>query len=250
MQIRSAVAAIFGGLGIAIAACTGRPKTASVGGDLYLLMQNGDVKRGAGNTVRLLGDSGPLRESMQGVCRWYAEQRYGVAALGRRALAADMSSLDAINRAERLSTQWQDSETAARAGVRVRMMTALIGHKVAEAATGVNGHYQFAGLAPARYVLWAETEIGDHHYTWWAPIALQPGDSVKKDLDNSTESDSLFYCEQYADSAMAAESLAAAARLNPLHECYREAERRTSGYLEDRIGACNRKFGHTGTRRY
>ncbi len=37
-----------------------------------------------------------------------------------------------------------------------------------------------------------------------------------------------------------------AARLKPLHDCYREARRVTTGYLEDRIAACNREFGYSG----
>src|SRR5207249_1487230 len=135
------------------------------------------------------------------------------------------------------------------ASMRAQMAAALLGAKLAESATGVNAHYQFTGLAPGRYVLWAWTEIGDHRYTWWAPIALAAGDSAKKDLDNSTEADHVVYCGQYADSvdaavaaAAVAESVAAAARVKPLHDCYRDAQRVTTGYLEDRITACNRKF--------
>jgi hypothetical protein len=141
--------------------------------------------------------------------------------------------------------------------MRAQMASVLVGAKVNESATGVNAHYQFTGLAPGRYVLWAETEIGDQHYTWWAPIALAAGDSAKKDLDNSSEADHLVYCGRYADSlagvasaAAAAESVAAAARVKPLHDCYREAQRATTGYLEDRIAACNRKFGYPGIERH
>jgi hypothetical protein len=215
---------ILASLTTALPTCAGKPKAASVGGDVYLLMQNGDVKRGAANTVRLLADSASLRQAMDGVC--------------------------------------PGSETTPEAKVRAQMAAVLLGAKVAESATGVNAHYQFTGLAPGQYVLWAETEIGDHRYTWWAPIALAAGDSAKKDLDNSTEADHLVYCGPHADSvtaaasaaaaawsvAAAAESVAAAARVKPLYDCYREARRVTTGYLEDRIAACKRKFGYLVTK--
>jgi hypothetical protein len=227
--MRTALAiALIASLTPAWGGCAGKPKTASVGGDVYLLMQNGDVKRGAANTVRLLADSGSLRQGMDRLCRWYAGRRDTLAALGR------------------LSRAWFDSEAILDAAMRGRMTATLVGARVTESATGVNAHFQFTGLTPGRYVLWAETEIGEHHYTWWAPLVLAAGDSAKKDLDNSTEADHFVYCGQYADSVAAAESVATAARLKPLRDCYREARRVTTGYLEDRIAACNRKFGYTG----
>jgi len=50
---------------LAIVACN---KPASVDGDIYLVMQNGDVKRGAGNTVRLLKAADSSRAGRDSVC--------------------------------------------------------------------------------------------------------------------------------------------------------------------------------------
>ena len=100
------------------------------------------------------------------------------------------------------------------------------------APTGVNAHYRFADVAPGAYILWAETQIGDHHYTWWAPIRVAPGDSLSRDLDNSVEANAELYCgeERVAvlrtvlaeDSARRAEQLAADA---PKRQRERERER-------------------------
>ena len=246
MRTPPAIALVIAGVTLTFPACAGKSNTASIGGDLYLLMQNGDVKRGAANTVRLLADSS-LRPAMDGLCRSYAGR---LAALGRRPKPARSPSWPLLMAA------WVDSQRTLEANVRAQMSTVLLGAKAAESATGVNGHYQVTGLAPGRYVLWAETEIGDRHYTWWAPLALAAGDSVNKDLDNSAEADHLVYCGHYADSVSAAESLAdaaesvaAALRAKPLQDCYRDANRATTGYLEDRIAECNRKFGNPGIKR-
>ena len=67
MRTSPMIALIVTSLTLAFPACGGKQKTASVGGDVYLLMQNGDVKRGAANTVRLLADSAPLRQAMNGL---------------------------------------------------------------------------------------------------------------------------------------------------------------------------------------
>ena len=99
------------------------------------------------------------------------------------------------------------------------------GATVRAAPTGVNGRYRFAGVTPGAYVLWAETEIGDHHYTWWTRIHVSPGDSLTRDLDNSVEVDAQVYCDQEVvavartlvaeDSARRAEQRAALKREEP-----------------------------------
>jgi len=58
----------------------------------------------------------------------------------------------------------------------------------------MNAHYRFDQVTPGRYVLWAQTVIGDNHYTWWAPTVVSAGDSLKKDLDNSSEADASVHC--------------------------------------------------------
>src|SRR2546430_17024160 len=95
MRTSPMIALILTSLTLAFPACGGKPKTASVGGDVYLLMQNGDVKRGAANTVRLLADSPSLLQGMDRLCRVYAGRRYTIGAAWRRASAADLSSFQA-----------------------------------------------------------------------------------------------------------------------------------------------------------
>src|SRR5436190_24239465 len=48
--------------------------TGSLSGDVFLLMQNGDVKRGAGNTVLLLGPADPVLVVRGRICAAYGEQ--------------------------------------------------------------------------------------------------------------------------------------------------------------------------------
>jgi hypothetical protein len=149
------------------AACT-KPRTGTVQGDVYLLMQNGDVKHGAGNTVLLLGPADSVRATRARVCRSFGDQRLAATRRGDT-LSADTTLL------------------------RLTVDTALARLTVASSKTGINAHYRFDRVPAGRYILWAETRIGDNPYTWWAPIVVG-GDSVSVDLDNSTEGRAALYC--------------------------------------------------------
>ena len=160
-------------LALLSAGCQGR-STGSVSGDVFLLMQNGDVKRGAGNTVLLLGPADSVLGTRAHGCTAYGEQLLAAARGGggpptEEALAA-------------------------------RLDTAFLRFAVASSKTGVNAHYRIDHVPTGRYILWAETVIGDNAYTWWAPVMIAGSDSVLKDLDNSTEAHAAVYCGQVKDS--------------------------------------------------
>lgn len=158
------------GIGCGIAPLTGcqLKTTGSISGDVFLLMQNGDVKRGAGNTVLLLGPADSVVAARARVCRSFGDQLLAAARRGEN-LTPDTGLLY------------------------VALDTALMRLTVASSKTGINAHYRFEGVRPGRYVLWAETTIGDNAYTWWAPVVVA-GDSVSADLDNSTEARATLYC--------------------------------------------------------
>ncbi len=160
-----------------VTGCQGRA-TGSVSGDVYLLMQNGDVKRGAGNTVVLLGPADSVLAKRGRICRAHGDQLLAAARQGEGGLTGEA--------------------LADRA--RVDIDTVLARFAVASSKTGINAHYRIDHVPAGKYVLWAETTIGDNTYTWWAPVVVAGGDSVSKDLDNSTEAHAALYCGHTRDS--------------------------------------------------
>ena len=152
--------------------------TGSVSGDVYLVMQNGDVKRGAANTVLLLGPADSVLAKRGRICRAHGDQLLAAARQGEGGLTGEA--------------------LADRA--RVDIDTALVRFAVAFSKTGINAHYRIDQVPAGKYVLWTETTIGDNAYTWWAPIVVTGGDSVSKDLDNSTEARAALYCNHESDS--------------------------------------------------
>src|SRR6266516_5538296 len=148
---------------------------ATVEGDVYLVTQGGDVKRGAGNTVRLLPGQGPMHAALAKVCRDYFAAKDRGFDDSTKVLDFITGSLPALARL-----------------THDRIDSILVSFTVAASPTGINAHYRFGRVNPGHYLLWAETQIGDNRYTWWAPIVVRPqAGSVSKDLDNSvvTEED-------------------------------------------------------------
>jgi|SRR5437016_93025 len=179
---------------VSATACAKR--TVSVEGDVYLLMQNGDVKRGASNTVRLLRDTVSLLSARTRVCSTFAEEGRELQERSK-VLYAQVDKVIGTDRFEQVFARARavgDSAKLLRAHSRLSIDSIFLKSAVAEAPTGVNAHYHFAGIEPGHYILWAETTIGDNHYTWWAPVVVTAGDSLKKDLDNSTEADATLSC--------------------------------------------------------
>src|SRR5690349_5913002 len=98
-------------------------------------MQNGDVKRGAGNTVLLLGPADSVRAARGRVCATYGEQLLTTA---RKAGSSG------------------DENTVARNMIG-HLDTALARWTVASSKTGINAHYRIDQVPAGQYILWAET---------------------------------------------------------------------------------------------
>jgi hypothetical protein len=145
--------------------------TGSIGGDVFLLMQNGDVKRGAGNTVLLLGPADSVLAMRERTCTAYGVHLLAAARQGG-------APFDVVGQLDNV----------------LRRLT------IASSKTGINAHYHFDHVPAGKYILWAETMIGDNNYTWWAPVVVEGRDSVSKDLDNSTEAHAALYCGHLRDS--------------------------------------------------
>src|SRR6266550_5421501 len=145
--------------------------TGSISGDVFLRMQNGDVKRGAGNMVALLGPADSVLTARARICTAYGELLLAAARQGG-------NPTDVVGKLD----------------------TILLRFTVASSKTGINAHYHFDQVRPGKYILWAETMIGDNNYTWWAPVVVAGRDSVSKDLDNSTEARAAVYCGHLVDS--------------------------------------------------
>jgi hypothetical protein len=174
---------------------------ATVEGDVYLVMQNGDTKRGAGRTVMLLrDDDGKLRTRANLPClelelkisplrQWLAAlpDTERMARSGQQGLP---SMYDLAARRLRIEKGIAEFKDAARRAMLTELAVALVD----SVGTGMNANYRLTVTRPGNYVLFSEWTIGDNVYAWWAPITIAAGQSLKRDLDNSVADSKLLAC--------------------------------------------------------
>jgi len=196
-----AAAAMF--LGAPLRAVAQAPATGGgVEGDVYLTMQSGDVKKGAGVTVFLLRDGPELR-------RW-TDAECGKRVTDITILSAYMSAMvDSIIRAgsSRTKADLYIKKAADAATQKLALQKETLAafratvarNSIDTSGTGMNAHYSFSGEPPDDYVLFGEWKIGEYQYAWWAPVSLVAGKVVRRDLDNSTEDHENIYCGGLVD---------------------------------------------------
>jgi hypothetical protein len=167
---------------------------ASVEGDMYLVMQNGDTKRGAGRTVYLLEDS-VVHASVERICNQFT------AGGGPLLVRRGRTVIDSLNTyASDFSARYAKARDIEASGKRayLTMMRdvsrAILGAVRDTASTGINAHFLFPHVPPGRYALYSEMDIGTSAYRWLVSVNVTGPGVVRRDLDNSVEGSTQLYC--------------------------------------------------------
>lgn len=182
------------------AAASQDPNAATVGppsalgrieGDLYVVSQGGEIKRGAANEVVLLRAPTDLVSRFTQVCLVQAEQSR------REAEAEDRAYEQLRNRsAKMLALQERIDSIKARTRSNRAEHLALIKSGAAQiAATGMSAHYAFEDVAPGEYVLFATMALAAETHWWFVPVTMPPDGQVKRDLDNTNLYAQVWNCD-------------------------------------------------------
>ena len=168
-----------------VAAMAASPALAqgSIEGDVYLVMQSGDVRKMAASRVHLISQEAARRVAPLCEARDSATADYLQALRGRR-VARDSARTRGPGRLE-----WQARANSA-AAVAERAISSrrseaegIIQVLQAQPAapTGMAAHYNFRNLAPGTYALFSDTNLA---YFWFVEVNLGAGQHAR-DLDNN-----------------------------------------------------------------
>lgn len=185
---------------LGLVSCT--PKTATIQGDVYLVMKSGEVKRGAGNTVYLVEASDSAIARARGVCTSLGDAVIGATrwadSLGPNEIRKRF--VEQLAESMRGGTPVQDASGAflkrrvslgdtlrslQRLADDSQVVKVLRAATVAQAPTGVDARYAFYDVRPGSYLLFSRTEIAGHEYHWSARATVKSGEMVSRDLDNA-----------------------------------------------------------------
>lgn len=176
---------------------------ATIVGDVYLVMENGDTKRGAGREILLLPPD--VETKRDSVCRLPFPVRTRVSdsltKIARRSSDSAAFYLWQRKDSDRARRFYQDAsrheELASSARIsaetsaeqrRENALRRLLQSAVARAHTGMNARYSFENIPPGRYVIYGEWRISGVTYAWLAPVEVSGAGNVHRDLDNSVAS--------------------------------------------------------------
>ncbi|MGC9999900.1 MAG: hypothetical protein ABSE21_07350 [Bryobacteraceae bacterium] len=175
-----------------------RYSAAVIEGDIYLLMESGDVRRGAGLAVHLLRDPDATAKLLASNCDQFQSlnddlERRQAAARAAATKAIGSSSgeferrLEEESRLSKLIFELFDKTTASADKI-------LLDASMSKSNSGVNSHFKFDGVPAGDYALWARFPIGDRWYQWFIPVTVAPGEHVVRDLDTASMNRRVVYC--------------------------------------------------------
>lgn len=193
---RMAIVAVTA-VALVFSACSKPPLPVDVGGDVFITMKSGDVKRGADVEVCLVPVS-PKFDAEWGELAATYTANYASAVAALKVASSESDRLraaafkDILNNAKR--DAWLGAST--RAGLAAGRVDAVTPAYRAEAMklvareakavmrTDVNGHYEFKGPPAGRYYVFARYIVFSNDVQWKIPVDLKPGPQ-KVDLSNS-----------------------------------------------------------------
>jgi hypothetical protein len=172
-------------------AVTRSSASGQIEGDLCLVSQSGEIKRGAANEVVLLRAPIDLAARFTELC---AAQR----AKFRQANEADSIAREQITDASAKIQAIDATIERIRAGAkqsRVEHIALIKSAAFRTAPTGMNAHYAFENVAPGSYILFATMPLGDEMHSWFLPVTVTTGSQVKQDLDNNNRYSPSWNCD-------------------------------------------------------
>jgi hypothetical protein len=184
-----------------LAGQSGKPRRAAaqkafIEGDVYLMMQNGDTKKGAGLTINLLRDGEQLRKRLDRICFSHDSLSKELKVREDSPYKAYMDAVLDV-RKERLRMEAKavhdslaNETVATLSAVVFTLAQSAVGHS----ETGMNAHYSFSNIDAGRYIVFGEWTIGNNEYQWWAPVEIKAGQRLANDLNNSVEAKGKVYC--------------------------------------------------------
>jgi len=163
------------------------PPPAVVEGDVYLRMQDGEIRKMAAGRVYLIphGNTNALAP----LCAVRDSSRSEYVRLRRPIRLAYDSARNARGR---MRSRWRARADSAATTAAVALQpgkeaeSAVLAwlNEQRSAQTGMAAHYSFDSVTPGEYALYSDTELA---YFWFAPIRAAPGRQVR-DLDNNNMS--------------------------------------------------------------
>ena len=173
------------------AACTAESGPGTIIGQLYVVLQSGNMAVIEPRPVRLLAESARLDSTISVLCIRRDREVAKLKTVADSILSAHAANPPAEDTAfQRILAQQVAATTEA---MRDR---SLILEKLAlrSVETGPDATFVFNDVPAGKYRLWADALLSSGRWNWLLPIEVKPGDSLHVALNNTTSDDDPLKC--------------------------------------------------------
>ena len=165
----------------------------AVSGSIVVALAGGEVRKGAGARVALLGRVPELEVARRELAAAYQpearrmEEEIARIEASRRAALNSSDNLgqatQSLDRAKRDLAAKQKELAALQTTYEAREGVLVERHAQQEVRAGEDGSFRFAGVAPGEYRLWAIYSVSEAaEYRWYLPVRVQPGPDTALEL--------------------------------------------------------------------
>ncbi len=172
------------------------PQTAGPGaivGSIVVTLSGGEVRKGAGARLALLGKVAELEAARRDLAADYQPEARRIEEEIARLEARRRASLNStdnlgqatqsLDRAKRDLAARQKDLAALQATYEGREGVLVQRYAQQEVRAGEDGSFRFAGVAPGEYRLWAIYSVNEAtDYRWYLPVRVGPGTDASMDL--------------------------------------------------------------------
>jgi hypothetical protein len=171
-----------------LGACEPDTRPGTIAGQLYVVLQTGNMEEIDARPVRLVAEDIRLDSTLSVLC---IRRNRAVEALARTAdsiradsAAAHDTALARIAAEQRAAT---DSAMRDRAAILDRYTLRTV-------RTGPDDDFVFDSVPPGSYRLWTDASLPSGRWNWLLPVKLKPGDSLHVALNNADSDDNPLRC--------------------------------------------------------
>jgi hypothetical protein len=172
-----------------LAACEPDTRPGTIVGQLYVVLQTGNMEKMDTRPVRLVAEDFRLDSTLSVLC---IRRNRAVEALARTAdsVRADSAAAARDTALARIATEQRaatDSAMRDRAAILDRYTLRTV-------PTGPDDGFVFDSVPPGSYRLWTEASLPSGRWNWLLPVKVKPGDSLRVALNNADSDDNPLKC--------------------------------------------------------
>lgn len=189
--MRPLAAAALLSLAIQTTACADRTRAGRIEGQMYVVLESGNLEAIGRRPVRLLPENARLDSTISTLC---IRRDREVAALNG-VIDSILGANPDLSLANDTAVRRMRAERAEATERAMRERNDLLAGAVLRTAqTDAESAFAFDSVPPGKYRVWSDATLESGRWNWRVPVRVRSGDTLKVSLNNSNSDDNPLNC--------------------------------------------------------